>query len=71
MFYVKGVISVCVECPKKFVRDLKSIFPKIDPKETSIIPTCQRTFLDLTNWGDEVEDEKETLLKTVEYFEWL
>ena len=51
------------DCPTRFVSELKAVFPKANPSETRIIPTCQQSKLDLTNWGDDVEKEKDALLE--------
>lgn len=54
-----------VECPGRFRRELKVIFPVVDPANVQMIPTCQKAEHDLTDWGDTVETEKERLLERV------
>ena len=46
------------ECPKALSRDISGVFPKADPSQMLIVPTCQRASMDLVNTGEEVDKER-------------
>lgn len=44
-------------------RDIQAIFPDVGLEDMLIVPTCQRTDVDLVNFGDHVEKEKDLRLE--------
>ncbi|PNG93956.1 Methylmalonic aciduria and homocystinuria type D, mitochondrial, partial [Tetrabaena socialis] len=49
--------------PPAFKAEVLSIFPKCDLEKLLIVPTCQRSVLDLVNTGEPVEQEKDRCLE--------
>jgi hypothetical protein len=56
------------ECPKLLVRELKHVFPAQYKQNKDIkmlaILTCQKSLMDLTQFGNEADKEKDRLLET-------
>lgn len=52
-----------IECPKKHSREVAAVFPGLDAAGLYIIPTCQRSDLDLVRTGEGIEQEKDRLLE--------
>ena len=44
-------------------REIQAIFPDLGMEDMLIVPTCQRTDVDLVNFGDHVEKEKDSRLE--------
>lgn len=44
-------------------REIQAIFPDLDLQDMLIVPTCQHTDVDLVNFGDNVEKEKDVRLE--------
>lgn len=60
------LVWIFAECPKRFLMEVKSIFPDIAPENVLIVPTCQKSVLDLASFGEDVDKEKDELLEKVE-----
>jgi hypothetical protein len=49
--------------PQTHKREIQAIFPDKDVKDMLIVPTCQKTAVDLVNRGEIVENEKDHCLE--------
>jgi hypothetical protein len=58
-----GLEYTIVECPKRHSREVRAVFPGLDPEGLFVIPTCQRSDIDLVRFGDVIEQEKDRLLE--------
>eukprot|EP01026_Neomeris_dumetosa_P056063 TRINITY_DN5119_c0_g2_i1.p3 TRINITY_DN5119_c0_g2~~TRINITY_DN5119_c0_g2_i1.p3 ORF type:complete len:195 (+),score=23.76 TRINITY_DN5119_c0_g2_i1:63-587(+) len=56
------------ECPKVVTQELKHIFPSLDTDGVMVVPTCQRSNVDLANWGEDADKEKDILLQ--KFMDW-
>ncbi|KAI8106817.1 hypothetical protein M9434_001471 [Picochlorum sp. BPE23] len=64
------------ECPKTHRDDVASIFPQEDMQGMLIVPTCQKSDVNLVGWGEQADVEKDRLLERFVQFascvcEWL
>ena len=59
------MVCVWAECPKAIAQEIRGVFPKADPSQMLIVPTCQRASIDLVNTGEEVDRERDMLLERV------
>merc|ERR550537_590660 len=50
--------------PAAYTHELSALFPKADLSSLLIVPTCQRSTVDLANVGEAVEGEKDRCLET-------
>merc|ERR1711988_459403 len=50
-------------CPKKYRSEILALFPGVNIEELLVVPTCQRSKMDLVNTGDPVEKEKDYCLE--------
>ena len=59
-------------CPPKLLKEIHLILPdekeRLEKNELYIIPTWQPTKIDLTGWGDSVQEEKDEKLD--KFMEW-
>lgn len=51
------------ECPKRHKTEAEAVFPGVSYEGLLVVPTCQRSKMDLVNVGDTVEQEKDDLLE--------
>jgi hypothetical protein len=51
------------EVPQTHRREIQAIFPDQDFTDMLIVPTCQKTVVDLVNRGEKVEQEKDYCLE--------
>lgn len=56
------------ELPHTHRREIQAIFPDQDVRSMLIVPTCQKTVVDLVNRGDKVDQEKDHCLER--FFVW-
>lgn len=54
--------------PHTHKREIQAIFPDQDVTDMLIVPTCQKTIVDLVNRGENVEQEKDHCLER--FFKW-
>lgn len=54
--------------PKSMIREVQTIFPGVDVSKLLVVPTCQHAKIDLVNYGDHVENEKDQLLE--QFMDW-
>lgn len=59
------LVWTTAECPKRFLMEVKSMFPDLDPETVLIVPTSQKSVLDLASFGEDVDKEKDELLEKV------
>ncbi|GAX79736.1 hypothetical protein CEUSTIGMA_g7177.t1 [Chlamydomonas eustigma] len=50
-------------CPSKYSTEVSSVLPSADLSKLLIVPTCQRSVMDLVQTGEEVDVEKDRLLE--------
>ena len=48
--------------PRTHKDEVEAIFPKADISDMLIVPTCQKSGVDLVEWGDDAAKEKDRLL---------
>ncbi|CEF97318.1 Methylmalonic aciduria and homocystinuria type D protein [Ostreococcus tauri] len=51
------------ECPKRHKAEAEAMFPGVGADGLLVVPTCQRTKMDLVRTGDEVDVEKDFCLE--------
>ncbi|GFR40709.1 hypothetical protein Agub_g1315 [Astrephomene gubernaculifera] len=49
--------------PASMKREIQTVFPTVDLEKLLIVPTCQRSTVDLVKTGENVENEKDRLLE--------
>ena len=52
-------------CPPKIHAEVSSVLPGVDLSKILIVPTCQRSAMDLVKVGEDVDIEKDKLLEQV------
>lgn len=58
----------CAGLPSTHKSELEAVFPGLDLSDMLIVPTCQRSVLDLVQTGEDVEAEKDFCLER--FVEW-
>jgi len=54
----------CVVATKVVLRELSQIFPEEkNLEDVIVVPTCQKSAMELVNWGDDSDVEKDRLLE--------
>jgi len=56
------------DMPKRVAQEVAHVFPSIDLEGVLVIPTCQRSVVDLVQMGEAIETEKDRLLER--FAEW-
>lgn len=69
---IHGPVTLCNsfevsvhKVPRLFKHDMQVVLPKLDMDDMLIVPTAQRSAMDLVNWGPETAREKDLLLERV------
>lgn len=50
-------------CPPKLRKEVQSVFPKVDTAQLLMVPTCQKAAMDLVQFGEKADNEKDYLLE--------
>jgi len=58
----------CVSASRAVLREVQQIFPSKSLSEVRVVATCQRSAMELVNWGDDVATEKDRLLEAFAAF---
>ncbi|KNC79502.1 hypothetical protein SARC_08108 [Sphaeroforma arctica JP610] len=62
-FYANGIEYSVHDAPQRMRKEMPNVFPGVDFKGLLIIPTFQRTDLDLTSIGPAIEEVKDDCLE--------
>lgn len=56
---------LAADMPKRVAQEVAHVFPDVELEGMLVVPTCQRSDVDLVQMGEAIETEKDRLLERV------